>query len=504
MAFRLPRRPGRVAPDAGDPERIAGDSDPIAGNRPPSNGDPAPIAGNRVPISGEPAPITPNGAPSNRDPDSIATDSLDAPPPEPDATAADPRPPTTAAGVSVARVVVPRWVQLVVLPLGLLGLWALARAAGTVLLILLAASTIALILNPLVKMLVRRRLPRGVAIFLVYVGFFAFIGGLGVVLANPISTQVSRLERDVPQYVRQANRSLASLQRWLDRRGIKVHIQQQGQTALQTLEHNILKRSSSIVSFSRDLLTQIVTTGFDFVLIFVLSIYLLIYGDQIGVLVKRIMPPGDGTPEDDFPLLVQRAVFGYVRGQMLFSLIMGASAALALYIFGLIGIFPAGQTYAVFFGAFYGLMEFIPYIGPIIGPLPAVLVALFVSPITAVWVILLFVALQQLEGHVVAPQLFRISLRINPILVILSLLIGYQLYGIGGALLALPIAAVVRQTVVYLHRHLVLEPWGTSGSGVISNGGVERCPHCGAAAAAGDAYCRSCGASLEPRVRITP
>jgi predicted PurR-regulated permease PerM len=147
-------------------------------------------------------------------------------------------------------------------------------------------------------------------------------------------------------------------------------------------------------------------------------------------------------------------------------------------------------------------MEFIPYIGPIIGPLPAVLVALFVNPISAVWVILLFVGLQQLEGHIVAPQVFRISLRINPILVILSLLIGYQLYGIAGALLALPIAAVVRQTVLYLRRHLVLEPWGTLGSGVLSSVSVDRCPDCGAPTTPSDAYCRSCGASLEPRVRM--
>jgi len=71
------------------------------------------------------------------------------------------------------------------------------------------------------------------------------------------------------------------------------------------------------------------------------------------------------------------------------------------------------------------------------------------------------VALQQLEGHVVAPQVFRLSLRINPILIILSLLIGYQLYGIAGALVALPVAAVLRETILYLRRHLILEPWGT-------------------------------------------
>jgi predicted PurR-regulated permease PerM len=402
----------------------------------------------------------------------------------------------------VPPVVVPRWVQLVLLPLAILGLWALARAAGTVLLILIIASVIALILNPLVKVL-ERGMPRGLAILLVYVGGFAAVGGIGVALANPVSTQVSRFSKDVPTLVHKANHDLANLQTWLNHRGIHVQIQKQGQTALQTLQKNVLKSSGSIVSFTKDLLSQVVTIGFDLVLVLVLSIYLLVYGRQIGDLVRRVMPAGDGTPEDDFPLLVQRAVFGYVRGQVLFSLIMGASAAFALWIFGLIGIFPDGERYALFFGGFYGLMEFIPYIGPIIGPAPAVLVALFNNPISAVWVVLLFVALQQLEGHFVAPQVFRISLRINPILIILSLLIGYQLYGIAGALVALPVAAIIRQTVIYLRRHLVLEPWGTPPPSLRSEVGLEpdRCPDCGAAAASADAFCRSCGASLEPRVR---
>ncbi len=366
-----------------------------------------------------------------------------------------------AAPGPVSPVVLPRWMQLVLLPLALVGLWALARAAGTVLLVLIAASTFALILNPLVKRLGRGGVPRGLGILLVYLSLFAALAGIGVLLANPVGNQVERFSNNVPSLIKQANHDLANVQHFFNRHGIKIQIEKQGQSALQTLEHDVLKNSGSIVSFTRDLLGKAITLSFDLVLVLVLSIYLLVYAKDIGALVRRIMPPGDGTPADDYPLLVQKAVFGYVRGQLLFSLIMGSSAALCLWIIGSIGIFPDGAHYALFFGAFYGVMELVPYIGPILGALPPILVALFTDPITALWVALLFVALQQLEGHVVAPQVFRISLRLNPILVILSLLLGFQLYGIAGALVALPVVAVLRETTTYLRRHMVLEPWGT-------------------------------------------
>nr|WP_255512950.1 AI-2E family transporter [Kribbella sp. VKM Ac-2527] len=97
---------------------------------------------------------------------------------------------------------------------------------------------------------------------------------------------------------------------------------------------------------------------------------------------------------------------------------MGLKAGTALWVLGALGIFPAGRTYAVFFGVFYGLMELIPYLGLVLGAAPPILVALFQGdPLAALWLALLFVALQQLEGHVVAPQVFGHSLRINPPLV---------------------------------------------------------------------------------------
>jgi len=365
----------------------------------------------------------------------------------------------TPAGVEPAPFVVPRGVQLVVLLVALLAAWAIARAAGPVLLVFLVAGVIALILNPLVKLLERRRLPHGLAVLAVYIGLLAAFVGVAGLLANPISTQVQNFQQDVPRLVDEATRSLDKLQRWLDHKGIAIHIKNQGETALQTLQSKVLRGSGNVVSFTRDVLQRLVEASFALILILVISIYMLVYAGEIGNVVRSIMPRGAGTPDDDFPLRVQRAVFQYVRGQLLFSLIMGATAAVSLWIFGAIGIFPDGQRYALFFGVFFGLMELIPYIGPVLGAIPPILVALFHSPVTAIWVALLFLAIQQLEGHVVAPQVFGHSLRINPLLIIFALLFGGELYGVVGAFVALPVAAILRETVVYLRRHVVLEPW---------------------------------------------
>jgi predicted PurR-regulated permease PerM len=364
-------------------------------------------------------------------------------------------------------VVVPRWVQLVVLPLALLGVWALAKAAGKVLLIFVVAAVIALILNPAVAFLQRSRLPRGLAVLAVYLGFFLALAGIGVLLANPISNQVRTFTHSLPHLVNEANKSIVSLQGDLHRLGLHVQLAEQGKTALQTLQDKLSKSGGSVVSFGGGLLTEVVSAGFDIVLVFVLSVYMLLYGARIGKLVRRFMPDGDGTHSDDYPRLVQNAVSRYVGGQLLFSLVMGTTAGIALYIFGVLGIFPDGEKYAVVFGVFLGVMELIPYLGPILGAIPPILVALFSDPISAVWVALLFLGIQQLEGHIVAPQIFGHTLRINPLLVIFGLLLGQQLYGIVGALMALPILSVLRETSLYLSRHLTLEPWERSQDGLL-------------------------------------
>ena len=296
---------------------------------------------------------------------------------------------------------------------------------------------------------------------------------------------------------------------WLDARGIGIEIQAQGRTALETIGDQLTEGSGSIVDVTRTALTTLVEASIATILIVVVSIYMLLYGDRIGAMVRSIVPRGDGSPADDFPTRIQSAVFGYVRGQLMFSSIMGLSAGVMLWVLGSLGIFEDGKTYALAFGAFYGFAELIPYVGPAMGAAPPVMIALFGGDgLDAVWLIIAFTLLQQIEGHIVAPNVFAQALRINPLLVIFALLMGGRLYGIVGAFIALPIAAMLRETVVYMRRHLVLERWPT-GDAVLADVGLLAARACAArgrprlrgvrraAVPAGATTCGACGTEVD-------
>src|SRR3712207_4907126 len=125
---------------------------------------------------------------------------------------------------AVAPVVVPRWVQLVLLPLALVGLWGVLRAAGPVVLIFTIAGLIALLLNPFVTVLRRAGLPRGPSVAATCVSVLLVLGGLGVVLANPVADQVSAFRDSVPEIVDDADAALVDLQGWLDRNEVDLHV----------------------------------------------------------------------------------------------------------------------------------------------------------------------------------------------------------------------------------------------------------------------------------------
>jgi len=314
-----------------------------------------------------------------------------------------------------AKIQIPRWIQLVGLPILLLLLWVIAGAARHVVFLFLVAALIAFLLNPIVRTLTRVWIPRGFGVALVYLSFFAILLAVILALGSVVVDQTKSSATRVNDYFTVA------------------------------------------LDFVEGAAIGTIKFLFALVLVIVVSIYMLLDMPRLGRVVDRRFPPHPGSD----PLLhrIERSLASYVRGQLLLSLIIGTSAGLGMWLLGTLGWVPGADKYAALFGAWVAITELIPYIGPWLGAIPPFIYALVVHPVSAIWVGLLFLGIHQLEGHVVVPNVMGSALRLHPLLVIFGLLAGGEIYGLPGALVALPLLAAGRAIWEFFGERVTLESW---------------------------------------------
>jgi predicted PurR-regulated permease PerM len=368
---------------------------------------------------------------------------------------------------ATTRIEVPRWVQLVMLPLLLVLAWVVAGAVRHVVFLFLVALLIALLLNPLVRGLGRVWIPRGLAVALVYLAFAAAVALAILALATVVVQQTRSASHRVDNYftvesghppATGAAHDLARFQVWLDHHHLKqIRVQKQGTKFLnQVGTKDVEKYTTKALNWAEGAGLAVVSLLFSVVLVIVVSIYMLLDMDRLTETINRRFPPrGRGG----LIVRMEQAVASYVKGQFLLSLIIGTSSGVGLWILGMAGLLPHGGRYAVLFGAWAGVTELIPYIGPWLGAAPPVVYALVQHPLSALWVTLLFLGIQQLEGHVVVPNVMGHSLRLHPLLVIFGLLAGGEIYGFPGILVALPLLAAGRAVWEFFAERVELAPW---------------------------------------------
>jgi predicted PurR-regulated permease PerM len=366
------------------------------------------------------------------------------------------------------RIEVPRWVQLVLLPLLLLLIWVVAGAVRHVVFLFLVALLIALLLNPLVRALGRVWIPRGLAVALVYLAFAAAVAFAILALATVVVQQTRSASHRVNDYftvesgrppVTGAEHDLARFQHWLDSHHLRrIQVEKQGQRFLnQVGTKDVEKYTSKALNWAEGAGLAVVSLLFNVVLVVVVSIYMLLDMDRLTRAVNRRFPPRGRR--GGLVVRMEQAVASYVKGQFLLSVIIGVSSGVGLWILGMVGLMPNGGRYALLFGAWAGVTELIPYIGPWLGAAPPVLYALVQHPLSALWVALLFLGIQQAEGHVVVPKVMGHSLRLHPLLVIFGLLAGGEIYGFPGILIALPLLAAGRAAWEFFSERVELAPW---------------------------------------------
>jgi predicted PurR-regulated permease PerM len=368
------------------------------------------------------------------------------------------------------RIQVPRWIQLVGLPVLLVVAFLLARTLGHVLFLFLTGSVIAFTLNPLVRDLTRLRLPRGVSVAVVYLIFATAVVALLVALGTVVVSETRSAAQRIDAYLTKESATsgktgvevdIGRLQTWLDGHGLEgIKIQRQLDDLTQSIGAGEISRyAQDAISFAQGAAVSVILLIFSVVLIAVISIYMLLDMPRLEAAIDRRFPPHRGPP---LTQSIERALWGYVRGQAILSLVIGASAGVGMWILGTTGLVEGADRYALLFGVWTAFVEVIPYIGPFLSAVPPAIYALVVDPIGVIWVVVLFVFIYQIEGHVVVPNVMANALRLHPLLVIFGLLAGGELYGIPGVLVALPTMAAGRAIWEFFHGRIVFEPWDSA------------------------------------------
>ena len=375
---------------------------------------------------------------------------------------------------------VPRWIQLVGLPVLALLAWTLAATLGHAIFLFLTASVIAFLLNPVVRGLEGLRVRRGVGVAVVYLVFAALVVALMLALGTVVVEQTRSASDRVDAYLTDEpgrsgdsafDRDLSDFEQWLGDRGIDVEIRTQVDEWLRDV--NVSDLTQDAISFAEGAAFGVVELLFSLILIIVISVYMLLDFPKLERGLDRRFPPHGGQP---LTLRIESALAGYVRGQLLLSTIIGTSAGVGMWVLGVTDLVPGAEEYALLFGLWTAVIEVIPYIGPWLSAVPPAIYALVVDPISVLWVAALFVFIYQVEGHVVVPNVMANALRLHPLLVIFGLLAGAELYGIAGILVALPVLAATRAIWEFFAERITLEPWGRGGGPVPVEVEVERPP----------------------------
>jgi len=188
------------------------------------------------------------------------------------------------------------------------------------------------------------------------------------------------------------------------------------------------------------LYTNIVLKGIlSMLAIFLLAYYWTQESNFVTRSFLRVMPLPRRKKVREFLQLAETKLGGYVRGQGLLCVAVGVAAFIAYLLIGL--------PYLLVLAIFAGVMEMVPIFGPALGAIPAFMVALSIDPSKALWVVAATAIIQMLENAVLVPRIMKHSMGVNPIIVLLSLIAFSSVFGFVGALLALPLAAIIQLLV---------------------------------------------------------
>jgi predicted PurR-regulated permease PerM len=304
---------------------------------------------------------------------------------------------------------------------------------------IIVAMVVAFILNPLVNYISRikfgrsqKQISRSIAVLGAFLLMTLLLLIVGTFVLLPFIHEFDKFIIDLPKLI-------------IKIQDIAMNIQQRASLLdFPANIHTLIEQTiASAASFSADLARRILQAVFGFassivelVVVPVLAYYFL---KDWSILKEKIIALFTVESRGKVRKIIEEmatVISAYIRGQVIISIIIG------LFVFS--GMYLLGVDYPLVLGLLAAGTESIPIIGPIIGSVPAIMLAYLISPILAFKVIIFYIAVQLIENHIVVPNIMGHTIDLHPVVVIISLLIGSQLWGIIGMMLAVPAAAILR------------------------------------------------------------
>lgn len=293
-----------------------------------------------------------------------------------------------------------------------------------VIVLLFVAIIITASLAPAISRFEGLKVPRTLAVLGVYAVIIGLLATVIALVVPIFSSQVKEFSDNAPQYLEKAQFFVNGFESYLRFGGSETNSDA-------FADRQSIGAISGIFSTTVGLFRAI----FSVVVVFFLSLYMSFERHGIDKVLATITPAEYEERVLFFSKKIQDKIGQWMFGQLLLMLV-----AFVLYF---IGLSILGIPYVLVLALLGGLLEIVPYAGPTMAALPAVLLGFLVSPILGMAVVFLYIGIQQAQNHIIAPQVMRHTVGLNPVAVVLSLLIGAKLAGVAGILLAVPSAAAV-------------------------------------------------------------
>lgn len=304
-------------------------------------------------------------------------------------------------------------------------LWFLYMTRDIVLIVFIAL-LLASLLEPFVSWMRQRGVPPGASVLLVYIGMFGVLGLIISLLINPISTQTTQL---IETFSRQWGHltQLPALEAVRERYDLTNAVQR----AIEFIQTGFSSASGNVVSKVTGFFGGLVS----FFVVLVITFYLLSEESALKRILRSIVPVQVQPYLFRLFSRVQDKLGLWLRGQLVLSSIIFALV--------FVGLSLLQVKYALVLALIAGLMEFIPYIGPMFAAFIAVFLTVFQSPLKALFILILYVVIQQIENHILVPKVMQKAVGLNPVVSIIALLIGARLGGVIGVILAIPVVTAL-------------------------------------------------------------